>query len=260
MGNILKAIIENKRREIAAMKHLIPTDRLRREAEASERVTMSMRQAILDSATGIIAEFKRRSPSRGEIHPNADVESIVTGYRDNGAAACSILTNTAFFGGSLCDLAVARNSVEIPLLRKDFIIDAYQLYQARIFGADAVLLIASILSREEIASLNDEAHRLGLETLLELHCEEEVGKVIEGVDMVGVNNRNLSSFVTELDTSNRMAAALPTEVVKVAESGLRSRMEVERLRVAGYNGFLIGETFMKEPDPGSALKRFLHDS
>lgn len=258
MNNILSSIVANKRREVDALSRLVPADTLRRQALAVTRPTLSLSQALRNSPTGIIAECKRRSPSKGEIHPMADVATIVGGYRDNGAAACSILTDTPYFGGALSDLAVARTSVDLPLLRKDFIVSPYQLYQARLYGADAVLLIAAVLSRDEIAALTDEAHLLGLEALLELHSPDELSSYIPQVDIVGVNNRDLSSFVTSTDVAIRMAELLPDEALKIAESGIRSLADVERLRAAGYQGFLIGETFMKTADPGRALKDFIN--
>lgn len=257
MNNILTTIIDNKRQEVEACKRLVPTETLRQMAEAVQRPGLSMSRALRHSPIGIIAECKRRSPSKGEIHPKARVAEVVKGYERNGASACSVLTDTAFFGGSLADLAVARATVGIPLLRKDFIIDRYQLYQARLLGADAVLLIASALSEDEIDRLIVEAHRLGMEVLLELHGIEEIAKYHPGCDMVGVNNRNLSTFVTDTAVSAQMAERLPGEVVKVAESGLRRCSDIEQLRDMGYRGFLIGETFMKASDPGQALQQFI---
>lgn len=259
MDNILSSIVANKRREIEAISRLIPTDELRQKALAITRPTKSLSHALRNSSTGIIAECKRRSPSKGEIHPIADVAETVIGYQNNGAAACSILTDTPFFGGALSDLAVARTSVDIPLLRKDFIISPYQLYQARIYGADAVLLIAAILSRDEIIELNDIAHSLGLETLLELHSHNELTYPIPQVDIIGVNNRDLTSFSTSTDVAIQMAEVLPASTLKIAESGIKNVADINRLRAIGYQGFLIGETFMKTADPGLALKNLLNE-
>ena len=257
MANILDNIVANKRMEVDAMKALIPMELLVRAAENVDYEPVSLREALLASPTGIIAECKRRSPSKGEIHPKADVRSVVVGYAANGAAACSVLTDTVYFGGALSDLAVARSSVSIPLLRKDFIVSDYQLYQARACGADAVLLIASVLSADEIRRFTATAHSLGLEVLLELHDESELGRYIPEVDVVGVNNRNLGTFVTDLNTSRIMAGYLPADAVKVAESGIRTISDIESLRSAGYSGFLIGETCMKASYPGAALKDFI---
>lgn len=258
MSDILDKIVANKRREVAAMEALIPIDLVATAAEQAEYVPVSMREALLASPTGIIAECKRRSPSKGEIHPKADVRAVVEGYAANGAAACSVLTDTAYFGGSLADLAVARSAVAIPLLRKDFIVSEYQLYQARACGADAVLLIAAVLSADEIRRFTSTAHSLGLEVLLELHSKPELDKYIPEVDMTGVNNRNLGTFETNLNASRHMIGLLPADAVKVSESGLRTMEDIRRLRDIGYSGFLIGETFMKTVDPGSALKDFVN--
>ena len=258
MNNILGQIVTNKRREVEALKALVPEALVVKAAEGASYDTVSLRQALTDSPTGIIAECKRRSPSKGEIHPKADVSAVVAGYAANGAAACSVLTDTVYFGGSLADLAVARSVVSLPLLRKDFIVSAYQIYQARACGADAVLLIAAVLSTDEIRRFTLVAHQLGLEVLLELHDETEFYKYTPEVDVVGVNNRNLTTFVTDTAVSLRMAKVLPADAVKVAESGLRTMADVEALRSAGYSGFLIGETFMKTADPGSALKEFIN--
>ena len=216
-----------------------------------------MSRALLDSPTGIIAEFKRRSPSKGEIHPLALPAEIIPAYQDAGASACSVLTDTVYFGGSLNDLAVARSVANIPLLRKDFIVSTYQIDEARVYGADAILLIASALTRDEVEFFTRHAHDCGLEVLFEIHNEKEIEKFCPEIDMVGVNNRDLTTFVTDPDLSLRIVKQLPDNVVKVAESGLTSIDEVEQLHQVGYNGFLIGETFMKHDYPGDALSKFI---
>lgn len=254
MGNILDKIIECKRREIAALPQYSGS---KADLSVSHKV-VSMKQALIGSPTGIIAEFKRRSPSKGEIHPMAQVGEIVSSYEEAGAAACSVLTDTAFFGGALTDLAVARHSCSLPLLRKDFIVSRRQIADARACGADAVLLIAAALSRSEVEDFTGYAHSLGLEVLFEIHNAAELDRFIPAVDMVGVNNRDLTTFVTDPMLSAQVAAALPENVVKVAESGLTSIDEVRRLRDAGYSGFLIGEIFMKTPCPGETLKNFIN--
>lgn len=254
MGNILEKIIACKRMEVEAADRMLGTEV---EADRS-RPVISMKQALLDSPTGIIAEFKRRSPSKGEIHPMAQVREIVPSYEEAGAAACSVLTDTAFFGGALMDLAVARGVSALPLLRKDFIISRRQIAEARACGADAVLLIAAVLGKDEIADFTDYAHSLDLEVLFEVHNAAELEKYYSGVDMVGVNNRDLTTFATDPMLSMKVAEMLPEDVVKVAESGLTSMKEVARLREAGFRGFLIGETFMKSPNPGETLKNFIN--
>lgn len=253
--SILQQIVDNKRREIAAVTAL---GLAFREPDASTRPARSMSRALADSPTGIIAEFKRRSPSKGDIHPMAITSDVIPAYTHAGASACSILTDTPYFGGALTDLATARTLTDIPLLRKDFIVSDIQIQEAAIYGADAILLIASALTRDEIESLTGTAHSLGLEVLLELHSIDEIDKFYSEVDMVGVNNRNLSNFHTDPSMSLTLAGILPDDVVKVAESGLSSISEIIKLRDAGYSGFLIGETFMRHPDPGLALSRFIN--
>lgn len=254
MSNILQQITDNKRREVEAMMLTTPLP----EATSSCRSQRSMSRTLAQSPTGIIAEFKRRSPSRGEIHPMAMVDKVIPAYAGSGASACSILTDTPYFGGALTDLAVARSLTDVPLLRKDFIVSQYQIHEAAIYGADAILLIASVLSRDEIEQFTAYAHSLGLEVLLELHSLSELEKFYPKVDMVGINNRDLTTFHTDPALSLVIAGELPDNVVKIAESGLTSMREVNRLRDAGYRGFLIGETFMKHPDPGLALHNFIN--
>ena len=240
--DILEQIIETKRQELSFGKR------------------RSLKQALLASETGIIAEFKRKSPSKGWIHADAFPEEVVPAYAAAGAAALSVLTDEQYFGGSLDFIRRVRPLVDIPILRKDFIIDPYQLYQAREAGADAVLLIAACLSREACAALLAEAHRLGLEVLLEVHNPEELDYITPDVDVVGVNNRHLGSFVTDVQTSFDMAPLLAGEAtgpVIVSESGISDPATVRALREAGYRGFLMGENFMKEPDPGAALATFI---
>lgn len=258
MDSILNAIVDNKRREIEARAMLGIYDKALSHAQKSAYTPVSMSRNIIDNEFGIIAEFKRRSPSRGDIHPGAVADKIIKGYTESGAAACSILTDTVYFGGALSDLALARKSTSLPLLRKEFIVDSCQIFEARLYGADAILLIASILSFNDIVKFTDTAHQLGMEVLLELHDMNELDRFNPEVDMVGINNRNLSTFVTDTDVSLQMASALPDDIVKVAESGLSSISEIHRLRDVGYRGFLIGETFMKHQHPGKALKDFIH--
>lgn len=252
MRNILDEIIAYKRVEIDSLGRIMPT------VEIPQRTPLSMKDALEKSPLGIIAEFKRRSPSKGDIHPGAMPQKVVAGYRDAGAAACSILTDTPYFGGALTDLAIARVAVDIPLLRKDFIVSRRQILDAYIYGADAVLLIAAALSKQEIIDFTDYAHDLGLQTLFEIHNIKELDKLYLSTDMVGVNNRDLTTFHTDPDFSLKVAGELPDEIVKVAESGLSSLDEVMRLRSSGFRGFLIGETFMKEQDPALALRQFLN--
>ena len=217
-----------------------------------------MRQSLASSATGIIAEFKRKSPSKGWLHPGARVQDVLPFYAEGGASACSILTDGDFFGGSLSDLQQARRLVNIPLLRKDFIVDPYQLYQARVMGADAVLLIAACLSKEECAQLAATAHSLQLEVLLEVHSAEELDHVNADIDMLGVNNRHLGTFDTDVKHSFTLIDQLKGYApLLVSESGISQAETVKQLRAAGFRGFLIGETFMKTAQPGETLRNFI---
>lgn len=258
MASILSEIVARKRREVEALEATGYYDPFYSVQRTAVPYHMSMSKALLSDPVGIIAEFKRRSPSKGEIHPMADPAVVVPGYEKAGAAACSVLTDTSFFGGSATDLAVARHKSTLPLLRKEFIVDECQIREAAFFGANAVLLIASVLDREDIEEFTDLAHRLDMEVLLEIHGVDELPKIIPEADMIGVNNRNLNTFATDISMAAEIAANLPEKAVKVAESGLRSIDEVMRLRECGYRGFLIGETFMKAPDPAEALRNFLN--
>lgn len=265
MGDILQEIVANKRIEVARQKEAVSLETLLAfGGDRLERPTRSMRASLAESASGVIAEFKRRSPSKGWLHPDADVAKVVPAYERGGAAACSILTDSRFFGGSLGDLQRARKLVDLPLLRKDFIVDPYQLYQARVMGADAVLLIAACLSDEACASLAETAHLLGLEVLLEVHHPDELSALNPSIDLLGVNNRNLGTFHTDVGNSfrliERMKEVTATEgyaPLLVSESGISHPETVGRLRSAGFRGFLIGETFMRAEDPGEALSAFI---
>ncbi|WP_195407526.1 indole-3-glycerol phosphate synthase TrpC [Bacteroides congonensis] len=256
MKDILSEIIANKRFEVDLQKQAISIEQLQ-EGISEAPVIRSMKQALASSKSGVIAEFKRRSPSKGWIKQDARPEEIVLSYATAGASALSILTDEKFFGGSLKDIRIARPLVEIPILRKDFIIDEYQLYQAKIVGADAVLLIAAALEQERCNELTEKAHSLGLEVLLEIHSPEELSYINEKIDMVGINNRNLGTFFTDVENSFRLAGQLPQGAVLVSESGISDPEIVKRLRTAGFRGFLIGETFMKTEQPGETLQNFL---
>ncbi|WP_448777944.1 indole-3-glycerol phosphate synthase TrpC [Bacteroides congonensis] len=256
MKDILSEIIANKRFEVDLQKQAISIEQLQ-EGISEAPVIRSMKQALASSKSGVIAEFKRRSPSKGWIKQDARPEEIVLSYATAGASALSILTDEKFFGGSLKDIRIARPLVEIPILRKDFIIDEYQLYQAKIVGADAVLLIAAALEQERCNELTEKAHSLGLEVLLEIHSPEELSYINEKIDMVGINNRNLGTFFTDVENSFRLAGQLPQGAVLVSESGISDPEIVKRLRTAGFCGFLIGETFMKTEQPGETLQNFL---
>ena len=257
--DILEEIVAHKRKEVAQLKEQVPERELHRRVEAmlGEPVP-SMRTALLASPTGIIAEFKRRSPSKGWIHRDGQAGTIPLSYEHNGAAAISILADKQYFGGSDDDIIEARNSgVTIPILYKNFVIDEYQLFQARLCGASAVLLIAADLAIDECRSLLLTAHEIGLEVLLEMHSERETAYCDLEPDICGINNRNLGTFVTATANSMRLVGMLPQGACKISESGISSAQTAVELRQAGYDGFLIGEMFMRNADPGSTLRSFI---
>ena len=259
MKDILQEIVANKRVEIEAAKRLIPPSVIHKQVEAILDFSVtSMAQALMASDSGIIAEFKRKSPSKGWIKEDGKADIIPLSYQQNGAAALSILTDNKYFGG--CDdfIRSARHSgVKVPILYKNFVIDEYQLFQARLCGASAVLLIAADLSLAECKLLLKTAHELGMEVLLEMHTESELDYAALEPDMCGINNRNLGSFVTDVQNSFHLAELLPKDAVKVSESGISNPDTVRALRAAGFRGFLIGENFMKTPNPGLALNEFI---
>lgn len=256
MKDILSEIIANKRFEVDLQKQSISLEQLQNSLETTVK-QRSLKEALKSSSSGIIAEFKRRSPSKGWINRKAQAEDIVPGYANAGASAVSILTDEKFFGGNLKDIKDARPLIDIPILRKDFIVDEYQLYQAKIIGADAVLLIAAALKKEELHALAAKAHELRLEVLLEIHSVEELKYINANMDVIGINNRNLGTFFTDVENSFRLAEQLPSDAVLVSESGISDPATVKRLQKAGFKGFLIGENFMKTDNPELALKSFI---
>ena len=257
--DILEEIVAHKRIEVERFKAGLSEQEIHRLVEPLlDSSVASMSQALTASDSGIIAEFKRKSPSKGWIKEDGKAEVIPLSYQQNGAAALSILTDEKYFGGSDEFIKVARHSgVEIPVLYKNFVIDEYQLFQARLCGASAVLLIAADLSNTECKMLLKTAHDLRLEVLLEMHSEPELEYAELEPDMCGINNRNLGSFVTDVQNSFRLAELLPKEAVKVSESGISNPETVKALRSAGFRGFLIGENFMKTADPGQSLNNFI---
>ncbi len=253
--NILETIVAQKRKMVAERKEKTSIQLLE-QALLFSRTCYSLKQSLLDQEkTGIIAEFKRRSPSKGIIHATASVEDVTAAYTAGGASGLSVLTDEDFFGGSDHDLALARKN-EIPLLRKDFVVDEYQIVEAKSLGADVILLIAACLTSEEVNNFTKIAHDLGLEVLLELHAEEELDYINPSHTLVGINNRNLKDFKVDVDRSLRMAESLPAEIVKIAESGISEIDTVVRFYQNGFRGFLMGENFMKEADPGKAFQQF----
>lgn len=264
MNDILSEIASNKRREINSRFSSLSERKAYKELVEREFPVVghpSMMGAISNCAgngkPGIIAEFKRRSPSKRDIAPMADIVPVVTDYSVSGAAACSVLTDTRFFGGSLADLSLARKSTTLPLLRKDFIIDEIQIFEALHHGADAILLIASILSVGQIEDFTLLAHSLGLEVLFEIHEIGELSKMSAQVDMVGVNNRRLSTFDTDTNHAATVARSLPSDKVLIAESGIKDKVDINRLMKCGFQGFLIGETLMRSRDRSSCLSNLI---
>ena len=255
-GNILDKILASKAIEVASRKLSMPVSVLEK-SPAFSRKCLSMKESLLHSESGIISEFKRKSPSLGWIHEDADVVDVTSGYSAAGASGISILTDLEYFGGTPFDLIASRSQITCPVLRKDFVIDEYQLYEAKAIGADVILLIAAALTVEKTLELARKAHELGLEVLLEVHNAEEIGHANEFVDMMGVNNRNLKTFEQSIQVSFDLANLIPDKFVKVSESGISKTETVKELRKVGYKGFLMGENFMKEEDPAEALKRFI---
>ena len=258
--SILDKIIEHKRREVETRKSLYPV-KLLEQSIFFGSATVSLKKYVQrDDKTGIIAEFKRKSPSKGIINQHASVERTTIGYMQAGASALSVLTDKEFFGGSNEDLTLVRKFNYCPILRKDFTIDEYQIVEAKSIGADAILLIAAVLTAEESKSLAQFAHSLGLEVLLEVHDEAELEAQKEiGADLIGVNNRNLKTFEVSIDVSKRLAALIPDSVVKVSESGISDPRTIMELRDFGYKGFLMGENFMKHARPEVSAMEFMDE-
>lgn len=256
---ILDKIIVDKRKEVALKKTVIPVSQL----EASvffDRDTVSLSHNLRKGSRGIIAEYKRRSPSKSIINTGFSVDEVIKGYEKAGVMGISVLTDMKYFGGSLDDLILARASTSIPLLRKEFIIDEYQILEAKAFGADVILLIASVLKRSEIEALSKFAKSIGLEVLLEIHNEEELQKaVMPSLDMIGVNNRNLATFEVSLNNSKQLSALIPSEFIKISESGITTVADILDLENYGFKGFLIGENFMKTSNAGHAADNFIKE-
>lgn len=257
--DILERIVIDKRKEVALRKSLIPVSQL----ECSvlfERKTVSLANKLKTSSTGIIAEHKRRSPSKAVINQSFNVFDVAKGYENAGVCGMSVLTDTKYFGGSLDDLLTARASCNLPLLRKEFIIDEYQIIEAKAYGADVILLIAAILTKAEIKQFSEFAKQLNLDVLLEVHNEEELHKsIMPSLDMLGVNNRNLKTFKVSLETSKSLSALIPNDFVKVSESGISNVEAIKSLQPYGYKGFLIGENFMKTDNAGKSAKQFIEE-
>lgn len=255
--NILDRIIADKIKEVSLKKSIISSTQLE-QFPLFGRNTHSISKALQNSTTGIIAEHKRRSPSKSVINNNFSVEEVVKGYEQAGVCGISVLTDANYFGGSLEDLVVARAAVQTPLLRKEFVIDPYQIIEAKAHGADFILLIAAVLTQQQIHELAQLAQSLGLEVLVEIHNEDELQKSISpNVNLIGVNNRNLKTFEVGLHFSELLADKIPTDFIKISESGISDTDAIKHLQQYGYQGFLIGENFMKTDNAGAAAAHFI---
>jgi indole-3-glycerol phosphate synthase len=257
--NILDKIVARKIQEVAEAKAKTSTQQLQKQAYFS-RNTYALKTFLLDAQkTGIIAEYKRKSPSKGIINNVSTVQEVTTGYAKAGASALSVLTDIDFFMGSPDDVVAARKVNDIPILRKEFMIDEYQIIEAKAMGADIILLIAAVLTPLQIKQFAQLAQSLGLSTLLEVHDSEELERSCNPyIDVVGVNNRNLKNFSVSVNTSLALAELIPKEFLKISESGISDIATIKLLRQAGFNGFLIGENFMKTTNPGAAMQNFVH--
>ncbi|WP_048330909.1 indole-3-glycerol phosphate synthase TrpC [Bizionia psychrotolerans] len=255
--DILEKIVADKRQEVALRKQLIPIAQLE-QSIIFERETFSLVENLQKSNSGIIAEHKRRSPSKQVINHNVNVFDVAQGYEKASVCGMSVLTDGKYFGGSLDDLLLARASCNLPLLRKEFIIDAYQILEAKANGADVILLIAAILTKEEIKAFSELAKSLSLEVLLEVHNEAELQKsIMPSLDMIGVNNRNLKTFEVSIETSKNLSQLIPDNFIKVSESGISTVEAIKQLKPYGFQGFLIGENFMKTDNPGKSATTFI---
>jgi indole-3-glycerol phosphate synthase len=256
--SILDQIIASKKKEVALKKSVVSIAKLEN-SDLFNKKTNSLSKSITNSLFGIIAEHKRRSPSKATINNSFSVEEVVKGYENAAASGISVLTDMQYFGGSLEDLLLARASIGIPLLRKEFIVDEYQLLEAKAFGADAILLIAAVLTKEEIKQLSEFAQSLALEVLLEVHNQEELEKsIMPSLDLIGVNNRNLKTFEVNLKNSIELVNHIPNDFVKISESGITTTEDIKLLRSLRFQGFLIGENFMKTDNPGKSLEQFIN--
>ncbi len=255
--NTLEKIIQSKYKEVALRKERFPIKKLEK-SPLFERATLSVKNALKNTNKGIIAEFKRQSPSKGIINDKVSVEEVAKGYAEAGALGISVLTDTEYFGGKNEDLTQARHTVDVPILRKDFTIDEYQIVEAKAIGADFILLIAASLNPKQIKQLAEFAHSTQLEVLMEVHDLAELQTSLNyHLDLVGVNNRNLKNFEVSINTSKELAEHIPSEFIKISESGISEAENIKILQEYGYQGFLIGENFMKTENPALACKEFI---
>jgi len=259
MHDILRIIVEQKHKEVALLKTQYSIDDLKKQKHFN-RTCYSAKAAITnDKGTGIISEFKRQSPKKGPINVNADIRDVVQSYQKANVSVVSVLSDRHFFGAHDTDFEIARECLNIPLLRKDFIISPYQIYQTKAMGADLILLIAAILTPEQVKSMAQLANELGLEVLLEIHNESELKHINSFVDLVGINNRNLKDFSVDLNHSIGLSRQIPDSFVKVAESGIKGEDDIHHLKSNGFQAFLIGEHFMKHDNPGKVCSELIHN-
>ena len=260
MKTILDEIVAQKRVEILEKQKIQSIEDFKNSENFNLPIKSSKESILDESKSGIIAEFKRKSPSKGFINKDANVKEVVAGYEKFGASVISVLTDEQFFGGSFDDLIDAKNVLNIPILRKDFIVDEYQVYETKAIGADLMLLIAECLTKDEVYNLAKTAKEIGLEVLLELHSEDQLEKVNEFIDLIGINNRNLKNFEVDIEKSKQILKQLPKDLIKVAESGISDPETVKELRQAGFQAFLIGENFMKAENTTLAFEQFVKES
>ena len=255
--NILEKIVLEKRKQVEVDKRQVPVELLEKSIYYNRECASLKEYIVRDDKSGIITEIKKKSPALGAINPEINVENLAAAYTLAGASALSVLTDNKFFGGCNTDLIAARENTTIPILRKDFVIDVYQIIEAKSIGADIILLIAAILTKEEISRFTELAHKLGMEVILEVHAAQELEKVYDKVDVIGVNNRNLETMQIDIATSKTMSKLIPAGFIKISESGIENPEIVLELKKSGYDGFLIGSYFMKHADPGKACAEFI---
>jgi indole-3-glycerol phosphate synthase len=255
--NILETIIEKKKKEIEEKKEIMDIDFLKFMNDDFDKKGLSLKEKLLNGEANVIAEFKRKSPSKGWMNERIHISDVIPEYEAHGAAAISVLTDNEFFGGDIEELKIARVEVDIPLLRKDFMIDEFQLYEAKSYGADLILLIAACLTKEQVKQLAQKAKELQLEVLLEIHSRKEIEFICDEVDIIGINNRNLETFVTDVKTSMHLIEFMPVDKPVISESGITDVDTISVLHGLGFKGFLIGETFMKAQKPAIAFAEFM---
>ena len=253
--SILREIVLNKRKEIDFLKKNRPISKIEK-SQYFNREVISLKKSLIEKS-GIISEFKRKSPSKPNINLDAEVITITRGYELSNSSGISILTDSKYFGGSNEDITSVRSEINIPILRKDFILDEYQIIESKSLGADVILLIAANLSKEDVKNLSRFAKSFDLQVILEIHSEDELSYLCDSIDVVGVNNRNLKKFETDINNSINIATMIPSSFLKISESGISTSKEILRLKEYGFDGFLIGENFMKKEDPVFACNDFI---